>query len=52
LHSELKKSGFVIYAGQSRFAGKIFRVSNLGEMSQDQLRRFLIELQKIIKKHA
>ena len=52
LHAQLKKAGFVIYAGQSRFLGKIFRISNLGDMSADDIRRFLKELRQIIKRHA
>lgn len=41
LHDRLKKSGFVIYAGQSSLEGRIFRVANLGEVSMTDLRRFL-----------
>ncbi len=48
LHRRLKKAGFIIYAGQNRFAGKIFRISNLGEMSLQDLKRFLNVLGKII----
>jgi len=48
LHDALKKKGFVIYAGQSRLAGKIFRVSNLGDMSARDIRRFLSVLRKIL----
>jgi len=48
LHGTLKRKGFVIYAGQSRLAGKIFRVSNLGEMSFKDIRRFLSVLRKIL----
>ena len=50
LHDRLKKAGFIIYAGQSKFSGKIFRVSNLGEMSEGTIRRFLVELQKILER--
>lgn len=49
LHSELKKAGFVIYAGQSNFSGKIFRISNLGDMSDEDIRRFLKTLRSIIR---
>lgn len=48
LHAALKKNGFVIYAGQSRLAGKIFRVSNLGDMSLPDIRRFLSVLRKVL----
>lgn len=50
LHDRLKKAGFVIYAGQSQLQGKIFRVSNLGAMTLADLRRFLAELKKILRK--
>ena len=49
LHDELKKAGFVIYAGQSSFSGKVFRISNLGDMSLEDIRRFLKELNRILK---
>jgi 2-aminoethylphosphonate-pyruvate transaminase len=49
LHNALKKAGFVIYAGQSRFSGKIFRISNLGDMPLEVIRRFLKELKRILK---
>lgn len=41
LHAAAKKAGFVIYAGQSSLAGRIFRVSNLGGVTTGDLRRFL-----------
>lgn len=44
LHDRLKKKGFIIYAGQSKLSGKIFRVSNLGDVRANDLRRFLREL--------
>ncbi len=40
LHDEMKKKGFVIYAGQSALKKTIFRVSCLGEVSENDLRRF------------
>jgi len=48
LHEALKKKGFIIYAGQSSLAGRIFRVSNLGAMSEAAIRRFLAVLKKIL----
>lgn len=48
LHAALKKKGFVIYAGQSSLAGRIFRVSNLGELSEKELRGFLAALKKAL----
>jgi len=49
IHALLKKNGFIIYAGQSSLAGKIFRVSNLGDMSEKDIRRFLMILTKALE---
>ena len=46
IHAVLKKQGFIIYAGQSSLAGRIFRVSNLGDMPEKDIRRFLLVLEK------
>ena len=48
IHDALKKKGFVIYAGQSKLQGKIFRVSNLGDVSLNDLTEFLIALKKTL----
>ncbi len=48
LHDELKKEGFVIYAGQSGFKNKIFRIANLGDVKPQELRRFLFHLKRIL----
>ncbi|MBI3251880.1 MAG: aminotransferase class V-fold PLP-dependent enzyme [Candidatus Omnitrophica bacterium] len=48
LHDSLKKAGFVIYAGQSNLEGKIFRVANLGDIREKDIRRFLVTLKKIL----
>jgi len=48
LHDELKKRGFVIYAGQSTLKGRIFRVANLGAISAADIKRFLSHLKKIL----
>ena len=50
LHDALKKEGFVIYAGQSELKGRIFRVSNLGDIKPSDLERFLSALGKILKR--
>lgn len=50
LHDTLKKKGFTIYAGQARLKNKIFRVANLGDISMNDLRRFVQCFRKIIKK--
>ncbi len=50
LHDGLKKKGFVVYAGQSHLKGRIFRVSNLGEMTTADLKRFLSVLKTLIRR--
>lgn len=49
LHDALKRKGFIIYAGQSELSGKIFRVSNLGDVTEKDIRRFLNELSKQLR---
>ncbi len=51
LHDELKKEGFVIYAGQSKLKDKIFRISNLGDIRARDLVRFLTILEKVLSRH-
>lgn len=41
LHDELKKRGFVIYAGQAPLREQIFRVSTMGEISDPDVDRLL-----------
>lgn len=50
LHAGLKKRGFVIYAGRSKLAGRIFRVANLGDLRVPVLKRFLTALGALIGK--
>ena len=49
MHDALKKNGFVIYAGQSLLKDKIFRVSNLGDVSRADLDKFLICLKDVLR---
>lgn len=49
LHDELKKKGFVIYAGQGPLADKVFRVANMGHVSDTAYERFLEELGAILR---
>lgn len=39
LHAHLKNDGFVIYAGQGKFDGAIFRIAVMGEISERDLDR-------------
>ncbi len=52
LHDELKSKGFIIYAGQSGLKDKIFRVSNLGNVTPQDLHRFLSELGTLLKRNG
>lgn len=51
LHDELKKKGFVIYAGQGRLSREIFRVANMGRLNGKIIERFLEALENILKKY-
>jgi 2-aminoethylphosphonate-pyruvate transaminase len=51
LHDELKKEGFVIYAGQGPLSRQIFRVANMGQLSAKIIRRFLKVLENVLKKY-
>ena len=48
LHDELKKNGFVIYAGQGALAQSIFRISCMGEIKEEDLLRFVSVMEGII----
>ena len=41
LHDALKSAGFVIYAGQGGLAGKLFRISTMGNVTAADLERLL-----------
>ncbi|MBI4696299.1 MAG: 2-aminoethylphosphonate aminotransferase [Gammaproteobacteria bacterium] len=45
LHDALKARGFVIYAGQGRLASRIFRISTMGEIGEDDLARLCAALE-------
>ncbi len=51
LHDRLKKAGFVIYAGQSELAGRIFRVAHMGQLNQADLKGFLTALGSLVMKN-
>jgi 2-aminoethylphosphonate-pyruvate transaminase len=48
LHDELKANGFVIYAGQGNLSENIFRVANMGDITQNEFERFLQVLKSIL----
>ena len=44
LHAALKRDGFVIYAGQGKFDGAIFRIAVMGDLSSADLDRLATSL--------
>ena len=48
LHDKLKAAGFVIYAGQGGFAKSLFRISCMGEIRENDMERFIDEMDKIV----
>jgi 2-aminoethylphosphonate-pyruvate transaminase len=50
LHDQLKKEGYVIYAGQGQFESQIFRVANMGVLTEPQIVGFLDAFERICTK--
>lgn len=48
LHDQLKEKGFVIYAGQERLKGEIFRVANMGALTREDIEGFLNSLRRAV----
>lgn len=48
LHDRLKDRGYVIYAGQGHLSDKIFRVANMGALSQADFDGFVSTLKEIV----
>ncbi len=48
LHDNLKNAGFVIYAAQGGFAKAMFRISCMGQISEDDLQRFIQAFKSIL----
>jgi 2-aminoethylphosphonate-pyruvate transaminase len=49
LHDALKADGFVIYAGQGDLSRTLFRISTMGEIGPDDIRRLLESVRRIIR---
>jgi 2-aminoethylphosphonate-pyruvate transaminase len=49
LHDGLKERGFVIYAGQGDFDGKIFRLSTMGAIEDGDIERFLQAIRSVLR---
>jgi 2-aminoethylphosphonate-pyruvate transaminase len=47
LHDRLKEEGYVIYAGQGQLQSKIFRVANMGALTEAQFVGFLDAFERI-----
>jgi 2-aminoethylphosphonate-pyruvate transaminase len=47
LHDRLKEAGYVIYAGQGQLESKIFRVANMGALTEAQFVGFLDAFERI-----
>ena len=49
MHDRLKQQGYVIYAGQGNLENKIFRVANMGALSEAQFGEFLDAFEHVCK---
>jgi 2-aminoethylphosphonate-pyruvate transaminase len=49
LHDRLKQQGYVIYAGQGNLENKIFRVANMGALTETQFGGFLDAFEQACK---
>jgi len=50
LHDQLRDKGFVIYAGQGGLSDAIFRIATMGDLSEADIERFLVELEEVVCK--
>ncbi len=52
LHDQLKQEGYVIYAGQGQMESKIFRVANIGALSDKDITGFLDAFEAVMRKNG
>jgi 2-aminoethylphosphonate-pyruvate transaminase len=52
LHDQLKSRGYVIYAGQGRLESKIFRIANMGALTQEHIEGFLSAFEQALESAA
>jgi len=52
LHNQLKERGYIIYAGQGEWESKIFRVANIGALTDKDIEGFLTAFQEVLEKGA
>lgn len=48
LHDQLKEKGFVIYAGQGGLVKSLFRVSCMGDITEEDMNRFISSFKEIL----
>ncbi|HEY8516812.1 MAG TPA: alanine--glyoxylate aminotransferase family protein [Candidatus Binatia bacterium] len=48
LHDRLREDGFVIYEGQGQLSREVFRVANMGALTEDDFARFLVSLARAL----
>ena len=49
IHDFLKERGFIIYSGQGRLSGKIFRLSAMGDIQTDDLERLCASFKELFQ---
>lgn len=49
LHDKIKEKGFIIYAGQADLKKYAFRISNMGNLSEKDIKQFIVSLKQILK---
>jgi aspartate aminotransferase-like enzyme len=49
LYTALKRSGFIIYAGQQGLNGLIFRLAVMGDLNQHDIERLILEFAAIYR---
>jgi 2-aminoethylphosphonate-pyruvate transaminase len=52
LHDHLREKGFVIYAGQGPYAGKMFRIAVMGDLTERDLDELLSELRATLGRRS
>lgn len=52
LHDRLKEDGYVIYAGQGKLESKIFRIANMGALTEQDIAGFLAAFQRVVEATA
>lgn len=50
LHAHLKRAGFVIYSGQGKFDGEIFRVAVMGDLGRGDFEELIGEFRTFLQK--